>query len=518
MIRSELIAPVSELLERQAKRCPDKVAYRDAARSVTFGELERDTRHLATWLCKLSGGARPVVAVWLPNSVDWIVTTLAAVRAGGMAVPVSYDSMVNEAAYRIEDAQCTFVVTRAERSGMLDEIDKAGEVKRILVDPPAGVGDSADPSDFVALCAQPAEGVELPVEDIDEASYIIYTSGTTGLPKGVLISTRAILWTTAACWWPTLGINENDRLLSPLPLFHSYALTLSVLAVLATGAEVYLMERFSTKGAIEMLKSGDFTLMPGVPTMFHYLMQAAADEEETLFGSMRYCISAGAILPGTLNRDFEKRFGVQLLDGYGITEMSTMVTMNWPGAARIPGSCGPPLLGLALRVIDPATGKDVPFGEEGELICRGPNLMIGYNRMPEKTNEVLRDGWYYSGDLARSDKNGFITITGRVKEIIIRGGQNIAPAEVEEIVTELDEVLDCAIVGISHESLGEVPVAFIVPKPGKPVEEEAVRSHCAAHLSAYKVPAKIELVEEIPRTGSGKIMRFKLRERLEGKA
>ena len=516
MIRSELIAPVSDLLERQAKRSPDKVAYRDASRSITFGELERETRHLATWLRKFSGSEKPIVAVWLPNSVDWIVSTLAAVRAGGIAVPVSYDAAANEVSYRIDDAQCTFVIAKTERTAMLDQI--AGEVpssrKWILIGP----SERAEASDFAALCATPANGVELPAEDIDEASYIIYTSGTTGLPKGVLISTRAILWTTASCWWPTLGINENDRLLSPLPLFHSYALTLSVLAVLATGAEAYLMERFSTKGAIEMLKEGEFTLMPGVPTMFHYLMQAAAEEEAPLFKSMRYCISAGAILPGSLNNEFEKRFGVQLLDGYGITEMSTMVTMNWPGTARVAGSCGLPLLGLSLRIIDPVSGKDVPFGEEGELICRGPNLMIGYNRKPEETKKVLRDGWYYTGDLARSDKNGFITITGRVKEIIIRGGQNIAPAEVEETVTVLDGVLECAIVGISHESLGEVAVAFIVPKPGRTVQEEAVKSHCAAHLSAYKVPEKIEIVEEIPRTGSGKIMRFKLRERLEGKA
>ncbi len=515
MIRSELVAPVSELLERQAGRFPDKVAYRDANRAITYGELERDTRHLAMWLRKLSGGAQPVVAVWLPNSVDWIVATLAAVRAGGIAVPIGAACTASEAGYRIGDAQCGIVVTRADRCELLDEIERngTGPVRRILTDPPEG----SDEEDFAALGASPAEGVDLPPEDIDAVSYIIYTSGTTGLPKGVLISTRAILWTTASCWWPTLRIDENDRMLSPLPLFHSYALTLPVLAVLATGAEAYLMERFSTKGAIELLKSGEFTLMPGVPTMFHYLMQAAGDEKD-LFKGMRHCISAGAILSGTLTNDFEKRFGVQLLDGYGITEMSTMVTMNWPGTARVPGSCGLPLLGLALRIIDPATGKDVPFGEEGELICRGPNLMIGYNRKPEATEAVLRDGWYHTGDLARSDRNGFITITGRVKEIIIRGGQNIAPAEVEETVTELDEVLDCAIVGIADEGLGEVPVAFIVPQPGKTVEEEAVKAHCAAHLSAYKVPAKVELVEEIPRTGSGKIMRFKLREMLEGEA
>jgi acyl-CoA synthetase (AMP-forming)/AMP-acid ligase II len=217
-------------------------------------------------------------------------------------------------------------------------------------------------------------------------------------------------------------------------------------------------------------------------------------------------------MPATLNREFEKCFGVPLLDGYGITETSTMVTMNWPTGVRPFGSCGFPVPGLAVRIVDPANGRDVDSGHEGELIVRGPNVMPGYHNKPEETEKALRNGWYHTGDLAKSDENGFLTITGRLKELIIRGGQNIAPAEIEEVVNTFEAVLDCAVVGSPHEHLGEVPVLFVVPRPGRTVESEALLTHCRTHLSAYKVPQAVRIVAEIPRTGSGKIIRYKLRE------
>jgi long-chain acyl-CoA synthetase len=232
------------------------------------------------------------------------------------------------------------------------------------------------------------------------------------------------------------------------------------------------------------------------------------------FKNLRMCISAGAIMPATLNREFERRFGVLLLDGYGITETSTMVTMNWPTGERVMGSCGLPVPGLAVRIIEPATGLDAPMGEEGELIVRGPNLMSGYLNKPAETAAALRNGWYHTGDLAKSDVNGFLTITGRLKELIIRGGQNIAPAEIEEAVGTHEAVLDCAVIGAPHELLGEIPVIFVVLRPGHMLSAAALGQHCAALLSPYKLPQAIYAVSEIPRTGSGKIMRFRLREQL----
>jgi len=219
-------------------------------------------------------------------------------------------------------------------------------------------------------------------------------------------------------------------------------------------------------------------------------------------------------MPATLNREFEERLGIKLLDGYGITETSTMVTMNWPTGVRVVGSCGLPVPGLAVRIVDPVSGADLPCGQEGELIVRGPNVMPGYHNKPEETEKALYEGWYRTGDLARSDPNGFLTITGRLKELIIRGGQNIAPAEIEEVVNTYEAVLDCAVVGIPHEHLGEVPALFVVPRAGKTIEVEGLLTHCRSRLSAYKIPHVVRLTEEIPRTGSGKIIRYKLRERL----
>jgi long-chain acyl-CoA synthetase len=320
-----------------------------------------------------------------------------------------------------------------------------------------------------------------------------------------------MLWVAAACWAPITGLSEHDTLLSPLPLFHSYALNLSVLGVLATGASACIMEKFSTSEAVRLLKSSQFTYFPGVPTMFHYLLQATRGEPDLRFPNLRLCVSAGAIMPATLNREFEERFGIRLLDGYGITETSTMVTMNWPSGGRIMGSCGIPLPGLAVRIVD-ASGGDLAPGQEGELIVRGPNVMPGYHNKPEETRNALRAGWYHTGDLAKCDENGFVTITGRLKELIIRGGQNIAPAEIEEVVNGFAAVLDSAVVGIPHEHLGEVPALFVVPRPQQAIEHEALLAHCRQHLSAYKVPHVVRLIAEIPRTGSGKIIRYKLRE------
>src|SRR4029077_15287500 len=251
------------------------------------------------------------------------------------------------------------------------------------------------------------------------------------------------------CWAPITGLCERDTVLSPLPLFHSYALNLSVLGTLATGASAFIMERFSTSEAVRLLQSGEFTVFPGVPTMFHYLLQATRDEKDIGFPNLRLCISAGATMPATLNREFEQRFGVPLLDGYGITETSTMVTMNWPTGSRVLGSCGIPVPGLAVRIVD-ANGGDVERNREGELIVRGPNVMPGYHNKPEETRNALRAGWYHTGDLAKSDENGFLTCTGRLKELIIRGGQNIAPAEIEEVLNTFTPVLDRAAVGVAH--------------------------------------------------------------------
>jgi acyl-CoA synthetase (AMP-forming)/AMP-acid ligase II len=511
MLHTGLIAPVSVLLERHRAERPDKVAYWDAARSITYAELAARTAAIAAGLAAggVSDGDR--IAIYLPNGVDWIEACFAGLRCGAVLVPISYDAAEAEIAYRLADADCRMVITTPARKELVGKLTAAMQGPVSLVFAGAGANEAGPSLNALAQ----GEGPAPDPEDIDRSSFIIYTSGTTGRAKGVLLSVRGMLWIAAACWAPICALDENDVVLSPLPLFHSYALNLSVLTVLACGASEHILERFSPQQVLELLQTGKYSVFPGVPTMFHYLLQRAQETGVNRLGATRFCFSAGAIMPATLNRSFEAHFGCMLLDGYGITETSTMVTMNWMTGDRVMGSCGLPVPGLATRIVDPVTLEDLPIGTEGELIVRGPNLMQGYHNKPAETAAALRKGWYHTGDLARSDANGYLTITGRIKELIIRGGQNIAPAEIEEVVILHPEVIDCAVVGVAHATLGEVPYLFVVAdKAG--LDMESLLAHCRGSLSSYKIPEATHIVAEIPRTGSGKIMRFKLVEALKG--
>jgi long-chain acyl-CoA synthetase len=514
MLHTDLIASIPELLRRHASARGSKIAYRDAGSAVTYKELLDRTAKLAGHLAEHGVASGETVAILLPNSVPWVEACLGIARAGGLSVPISYDATDPEIAYRLSDAGCKAVITTGERGELFTRLKSAAPNLTTLIVTDRGAA-TADALRFSDLVTTPPSSLPRDPAMMHEPAFILYTSGTTGRAKGVQLTVHGMLWVAAACWAPISGISERDTLLSPLPLFHSYALNLSVLTILATGASAYIMERFSTSETLRLLKSGEFTCMPGVPTMFHYLLQATGHESRLEFANLRLCISAGAIMPATLNREFESRFGIPLLDGYGITETSTMVTLNSLAGGRTMGSCGLPLPGLAVRIVDPASGRDVDAPHEGELIVRGPNVMPGYHNKPEETRAALRDGWYHTGDLARSDENGFLTITGRLKELIIRGGQNIAPAEIEEAVNSFEAVLDCAVVGVPHPHLGEVPALFVVPRPGRTVEIDVLIAHCRACLSAYKIPHTVRLIEEIPRTGSGKIIRYKLRETLK---
>lgn len=513
MIRTDLISPVGQLLKQRASAMPDKVAFDDSTgASVTYRTLEAMSAALAGHLQDRGLAPGDTVAILIPNSVDWVISCMGTLRAAAVSVPISHDAVEGEIRYRLEDANCKAIVVSQRHLPLVQKLrSDLPNLRQVLVadgDVPPGH------LSLAGLTQSPAASAPRDPDDVASTSFLVYTSGTTGRAKGVMLSQHSMLWVSASCWAPIAGFRASDVMLAPLPLFHSYALNLCVLSVLAVGASATLLERFSTQEVTSRLQSGRYTLLPGVPTMFHYLLEASRVSGQARAPGIRYFISAGAILPAALNRDFEVAFGAPLLDGYGITETSTMVTMNWPDAPRIMGSCGLPLPGLSVRLVD-GEGKDVATGSEGELIVRGPNVMLGYLNKPQETASALRNGWYHTGDLARSDVNGFITITGRLKELIIRGGQNIAPAEVEDAVLAFPAVLDCAVIGVAHPHLGEVPVVCVVAREGQTIDGEAVRSHCATLLSSYKVPATVLVVSTIPRTGSGKIMRFKLREAFE---
>jgi rifamycin polyketide synthase module 1/2/3 len=524
MLRTDLIKPVPELLAQNAALRAGAMAFGDDRLVRTWAQIDERTANLAGHLGGL-GAAGGCVAIVLENRVELAESYLAVIRAGAVAACLNARAGDDELAFMIGDCGAGLLITEGSQ---LDRVAKmlAGvprDVRLIVVDRPGDSGQAGyeELTGYRKLAGyEELTGYEelagtapaAPPRDdlpLHAPAFMLYTSGTTGRPKGVLLSQHSCLWIVAAAWVPALELTPDDLFLSSLPLFHSYALDLTVLAVLAVGCAERLLPRFSPARVIELMRTEPVTVFPGVPTMFDYL-ERTLDGEPLAAPALRVAMSAGAIMTAELSERFERAAGVPLIDGYGITETSTMVTMNWLHGTRLAGSCGLPVPGCAVRLVDPATGQDVPFGSEGELIVRGPQVMIGYHNRPEATAEVLRDGWYHTGDLARSDDCGYLTITGRIKELIIRGGENIYPAEIEQVLFGHPDVLDAAVAGEPHPSLGEVPVAFVVARDPATFDSAAVRGFVAAHLSQWKVPARIQLIEAVPRTGSGKTQRRRL--------
>ena len=357
MLRTDLIAPIAELLRRHAAARGEKCAYRDAQAAVTYAALLERTGSLAGHLADHGIAPGDTVAIFLPNSVAWVESLIAVARAGAISVPISYELTETEFSYRLADAGCTAIITTAERADLVAKLKASAPNLVTLIATDRGACSTAILRYADLVTAPPRSAPRDPALLHDDA-FVLYTSGTTGRAKGVRLTVHGMLWVAAACWAPVTGLSEHDTMLSPLPLFHSYALNLPVLSTLATGATCHIMEKFSTGETVWLLKTGEFTFFPGVPTMFHYLLQATHGEKDLKFSNLRLCVSAGAIMPATLNREFEDQFGIPLLDGYGITETSTMVTMNWPTGGRVFGSCGIALPGLAVRMIPTAATSD----------------------------------------------------------------------------------------------------------------------------------------------------------------
>ncbi|HUY48839.1 MAG TPA: class I adenylate-forming enzyme family protein [Streptosporangiaceae bacterium] len=503
-----MIRPVWESLAAHAAERGGALAFRDDRAARTWAQMYQRTGNLAGHLAALGAGGG-CVAMVMENRVELAESYLAVTRAGAIGACLNARAGDDELAFMIDDCGAGVLITEGSQLGRIRAMaDGLGrQIRLIVADPPAPLARGLLRYEDLAAADPPQSPPD--VLALDAPAFMLYTSGTTGRPKGVLLSQHSCLWVVAACWAPALDLTADDLLLSALPLFHSYALDLTVLAVVAVGCAERLLPRFSPGRVIETLRLEPVTVLPGVPTMFDYLT-GTLGEGKLGARALRVCASAGAIMSGELNQRFEQAAGVRLLDGYGITETSTMVTMNWIRGDRRMGSCGLPVPGCAVRLVDPATGEDVPVGAEGELLVRGPQVMIGYHNRPEATATALRGGWYHTGDLARSDDCGYLTITGRIKELIIRGGENIYPAEVEQVLIRHPAVLDAAVAGEPHPALGEVPVAFVVARDRGNFDEREMRAFVARHLAEWKVPERFVLIEAIPRTGSGKTQRRRL--------
>ncbi|MEV0321151.1 type I polyketide synthase [Streptomyces sp. NPDC050658] len=506
MGRDELIRPVAELLKEHAELAGQRVAYADSRRGVSYLELEQRTRALATYLTRTGLRRGDRVAIRLGNCVEMVESCLAVLRAGMVGVPLDPRSSDAELTHFLRDSGAAFVITDIAHLAQLRRLERPYADLGVLVAGPGPVPDGVRSFDSAARSDGAAE---IDTLGLDDPAWMLYTSGTTHRPKGVLSTQRAALWSVAACYAPVFGLSPGDRLLWPLPLFHSFSHSLVILGVTAVGASARIAGDLHGLRQ-ELLTSydglgGPFTLLAGVPATYRRLVDSPGEVPP----APRLCVVAGAPSGSALRAAVEESLGAPLLDAYGSTETCGMITANRPEGPHVDGSCGPPVPGMDVRVVDPDSGADVPDGAEGEVWVRGPSLMTGYHQQPEATAAALRDGWYRTGDLGRRVGHGHLRLTGRLSELIIRGGENIHPTEIEQALVRSPGVSDAVVVGAPHDVLGEVPVAFVVPGPGG-IDARRVLAECRSRLADYKVPTALHEIAAVPRTASGKIARHRL--------
>jgi acyl transferase domain-containing protein/acyl-CoA synthetase (AMP-forming)/AMP-acid ligase II/acyl carrier protein len=490
-----VIRSVPELLATNALRHAGRPAFTDDHRSLTWSDVARRTARLAAgW--DVDRGAR--VAFLLDNSVALIEGLLATARAAAVGVPLSPRSTEAELATLLADCDPALLVTDQRH---LPQVARVASRIRLVVTGEGAIPDGALRFDDL-LTSSPGP----PRDDLglDEPAWLLYTSGTTGTPRAAISSQRSTLWSPFACYGPGLGLRAEDRLLWPLPLAHSYAHSLCMLGVTVAGASARVTAATDPVELARLAQDYAPTVLAGVPVTYLQLLDTDLD----VVPSLRICVTAGAPSDAALRERVEQRWGAPLLDCYGSTETCGMIAMETIDGVRVPGSSGPPVPGVDVRLVDPRTGRDSP---DGEIWVRGPNVLLGYHNHPEATAAALRDGWYRTGDLGRLGEHGHLTVAGRVNDRIVRGGENVDPAEVEQVLRGLSGVQDAAVVARPHPLLGEVPVAFVVP--AQPTLDPAMLLRaCAKVLSAHKVPDEILFAPVIPRTATGKPRRHMLRQ------
>ncbi|MFJ7206628.1 type I polyketide synthase [Streptomyces sp. NPDC098789] len=524
-----MVRPIPVLLREHARSTGEKVAFEDRRTRLTYRDLERRTGRLAGHLVGLGLARGERAAILLGNRVEAVESLLAITRASAVGVPLDPAGSAPELTHLLDDSGARVIITdRALLTRLLPLLAARPGLTVLVADPPddEAVAPERGRPDHVELRYEDlvdTEPATAAPDDLglDEVAWLLYTSGSSGAPKGVLLTQRNRLAPVAAGLVGVLGMSPQDRLLWPLPLHHAMSHVVCVVGVTATGASAMIQPRFAVAAVLAELRRTDapYTLLGGVPTTYSALLDevrggaapGTSAEVTSALGtnSLRGCISGGASAGAAFRRSFEESCGVPYLEHYGSTEAGP-VTMTAPGDPVSAESCGRILPGTRVRVGGDADGQHVGVGE-GELWVSGPGVMAGYHGMPGATAEVLRDGWLRTGDLARVDARGELVITGRAGDLIIRGGVNVHPSEVEAVLRRLPGVADAAVAGRPHPVFGEVPVGYVVRERGRRSDEgfdrAAILTGCRRELSAVKVPAELYEVAEVPRTASGKVRR-----------
>jgi long-chain acyl-CoA synthetase len=506
-------------LHYTANLMPNKEAYYFGEQSTTYQQLDGAVTKFASGLQGIGGQKGDHIALLLGNSPYFVIAMYGALRLGATVIPINPIYTADEISYIIKNGDVKAVVTLDLLLPLLEKMNPLlpGVEHYIVCDTPKETGSS--PLSVEELIVYPKlksfttvlscgelDFAEPELHD-DDVAVILYTSGTTGKPKGAMLTHRN-LYSNAKDVSDYLRMSESDRVITVLPMFHVFCLTVALNAPLMNGATMLIIPKFSPTEIFELTKKHQATVFAGVPTMYNFLLQTPGTDAADL-SSLRLCISGGAAMPVALLTNFEQKFNVVISEGYGLSEASPVTCFNPLDRPRKPGSIGTSIVNVENKVVN-EYGEELPVGEVGELIVRGPNVMKGYYKLPEDTEVTIRDGWLYTGDLARMDEDGYFYIVDRKKDMIIVGGYNVYPREVEEVLYNHPDIVEAAVLGVPDPNLGEAVKCYVVSK-NPDLTNSALMEYCIEHLAKYKLPSSIDFLEELPKNTTGKILRRALK-------
>ncbi|MBI2208415.1 long-chain-fatty-acid--CoA ligase [Candidatus Woesearchaeota archaeon] len=469
---------------------------------VTFDEVNKRANEVANALSKAGIGKGDRVAIFLSNSMELVYFFVGALKNGSIVVPMNISFKGMEVKYMLNDSGAKAVLTDKETLPIIKNVlPELKGLKHIIT---AGCSEFTDFNDFISGASDGEPGVEINGED---GSIIFYTSGTTGRSKGALLSHRNMesdLDALKEAW----RLTDKDRLLLALPLYHIHGLGVALCGSFYNGYSLVLRKRFDAEETLKLIQDKKCTLFMGVPTMYIKILEV---NEKYDTSSMRLFISGSAPLSAETFKEFKEKFGHNILERAGMSETNMNFSNPYHGK-RKPGTVGLPLKGVKVKIVG-KNFREVPKGREGDILIKGPNVFKGYWNAPEKTKESFHDGWFITGDVGKIDNDGYITFLGRSKDLIISGGLNIYPAEVEEVVNSHPAVLESAIIGVPDKYFGEAVKVFVVLKKGKKAAEEEIIAYCKEKLASYKKPKYVEFIDALPKNSMGKVQKNVLRER-----
>src|ERR1700759_3598236 len=486
---------LASLLTETAGRHADRPALKLDDTIVNYAVLNEGATRIAGLLKDrgLEPGDR--VGIMLPNVPYFGVVYYGVLRAGGVVVPMNVLLKGREVEFYLSDSGARHLFAWHDFAEAAQAGAEAAGAEAILV----------KPGEFEQLVMNAPRAEEDDPRSGDDTAVILYTSGTTGTPKGAELTHSNLVTNCLRGARELAGITEDDVILGALPLFHSFGQTCCLNGAVSAGACLTLIPRFDPAKALEIIARDRVTLFDGVPTMYHAMLNHPSRANADV-STLRMCISGGSAMPVEVMREFEDAFGAIILEGYGLSETSPVASFNPADRERKPGSIGTPIAGVEMKVVDD-DGHEVPQGEVGEIVIRGYNVMKGYWHRPDATAETIRDGWLYTGDMARVDEDGYFFIVDRKKDLIIRGGYNVYPREIEEVLYEHPDVREAAVLGVPHDEYGEEVGAAVALKEGASGSADDLRAFVKDQVAGYKYPRKLWLVDELPKGPTGKILK-----------